>query len=242
MADDNAFRAVDDKRAVFGHQRNFPEVNFLFLDVADALVAGIGVFVVEGEADGNFEGRRESHAALLAFGHVVLQLERHGVAALVTERHHVFVEGSALGAKDFAHLEGIGNHRVAAVLAGAAQVVQTLQASALALPIADGVIHKVQLRDAAKIRDGEDGIKDGLQPHILPLRGQKIHLQEALVGAPLDLDEIRNFNDRRNFGEINALTHSAVPAVRHSFCSLREISNVDRTMVTQDPLLDWMHT
>ena len=235
LADDNAFGPVDDKRPVFRHQGNFTEVNFLFFDVADALVAGIAVLVVEGEADRNFKGRRESHAALLAFGHVVLQLERHRVTALVTERHHVLVEGAALGAEDLAHLEGIGNDRVPAVLAGAAQVVEPLQASAFALPIADGVIHKVQLRDAAEIRDGEDGIKDGLQPHILPFRGQKVHLEEALVGAPLDLDEIRNLNDRRNFGEINTLTHSAVPAVRHSFCSLLEISKVVRTMVTQIP-------
>ena len=167
--------------------------------------------------------------------HVVLQLQRHRVTALVAERHHVLIEGSALGAKDFAHLERIGDDRVSAVFAGAAQVVEPFKASALALPVADGVIDEVELRNAAEIRDGEDGIKYGLQTHILPLRRQKIHLQEALIGAPLDLDQIGNLDDRGNFREINALTHSAVPAVRHSFCSLREVSKVVRTMMTRIP-------
>jgi hypothetical protein len=111
-----------------------------------------------------------------------------------------------------------------AVFAGAAQVVKASKVSALAFPIPDGIIHKVQLRHSPEIIDGEDGIEHGLEAAVFALRGQKVHLKEALVRPPLDFDEIRNFDDCRYFGEINALTHSAVPAVRHSGYSLREDS------------------
>ena len=38
LADNHALGAVDDERAVLGHQRNFAEVDFLLLDVANGLV------------------------------------------------------------------------------------------------------------------------------------------------------------------------------------------------------------
>ena len=39
LRNDDALGAVDDERAVVGHQRNFAEEDFLFLDVANALLA-----------------------------------------------------------------------------------------------------------------------------------------------------------------------------------------------------------
>ena len=41
LADDDALGAVDDERAVVGHQRNVAEENFLFLDVANVFRAGV---------------------------------------------------------------------------------------------------------------------------------------------------------------------------------------------------------
>src|SRR5207249_2411580 len=52
LGNDDAFRAVDDERAILGHQRNIPIENFLLLDVADGFRAGIGILVVNGQANG----------------------------------------------------------------------------------------------------------------------------------------------------------------------------------------------
>src|SRR6202034_2473599 len=45
LADDYALGAVDDERPVLRHQRNVAEENFLLLDVADRLRAGVGILV-----------------------------------------------------------------------------------------------------------------------------------------------------------------------------------------------------
>src|SRR5207302_399405 len=100
------------------------EEHFLFLDVPDALLAGLGVFVENCKPDGNFKRRSIGHAALFAFGHVVLQLQTHWVAAAIAERHDVLIEGSALPAKHVAGMERIGTDRrsAARVPANRAQV------------------------------------------------------------------------------------------------------------------------
>ena len=155
LADDDALGAVDDERAVVGHQRNVAEEDFLFLDVADILRAGVGILVVNGEADGDLERRGIGHAAFLAFVHVVLELHADRVAALLAKRRRVFVERAALGAEHVAGLVRIGDDRGAATPAGGAQVVQPLQVAALAFPVADGIVHKIQLRQAAEILNRE---------------------------------------------------------------------------------------
>ena len=96
LADDDALGTVDDEGAVLGHQRNIAEENFLFLDVANGLRAGVGILVVNRQTDGDLERRGIRHAALLALVHVVLQLQRDRIAALVAERRRVLVERAAL--------------------------------------------------------------------------------------------------------------------------------------------------
>src|SRR6202035_284920 len=96
LADDNALGAIDDEGAVLGHQRNVVVENFLLLDVANGLRAGVGILVVNGETNGDFQRRRIGHSAFLTFVHVVLQLHGHGIAALVAEGRRVLVEGAAL--------------------------------------------------------------------------------------------------------------------------------------------------
>src|SRR5436853_285186 len=103
-------------------------------------------------------------------------------------------------------------------------MVKPAQVAALAFPVPDGIVDKIQLRHAPKIVDGENRIKHRLQPAVLAFRGEEIHLQKALVGPPLDFDEVGNLDDSRYFREVDALTHSAVPAVRHSWYSLLEDS------------------
>ncbi len=85
LADDHALGAVDDERAVLGHQRNVAEEDFLFLDVANRAVAGLGILLEDGEPHGDLERSGVGHAALFALAHVILQLQADRIAALVAE-------------------------------------------------------------------------------------------------------------------------------------------------------------
>ena len=199
LADDDALGAVDDEGAVLGHQRDVAEEDLLLLDIADGLVAGLGVFVEDGQPHGDLQRRAVGHAALFALGHVILQLQADGIAALVAEIGGIGVIGAALGAKHFARMERIGNHGCAAIAAGCAQMVQSLEVAALALPVADGVVDKLQLGDVAKIRDRKHGLKNSLQSCVITLARQPIHLQEAVVGALLHLDQVWNLDSCWNF-------------------------------------------
>ena len=173
LADDDALGAVDDERAVVGHQRNIAEENFLFLDVANVFRAGVRILVVNGQADGDLERRGIRHAALLALVHVVLELHADRVAALFAERRRVLVERAALRAEHVAGLVRIGDHRSAAIAASGAQVVQTLQVAALALPVPDGVVHEIQLRQAAEILNRKHRSEHRLQAAVLALGRQQ---------------------------------------------------------------------
>src|SRR6202021_2371562 len=179
LADDYAFGAVDDERAVLRHHRDIAEKCFLFLDIANGLRAGIGILVVNREADRDLERRGVRHAALLALIHVVLKLQRYRIAALVAERGRVLVERAALRAQHVTGLIRVCNHGCAAIPAGGAQVVQAAQMAALALPVADRVVDEIELRKSAKILNRKYRREHGLQTGILALARQQIHRQEA---------------------------------------------------------------
>ena len=74
LADDDALGAVDDERAVVGHQRDLAEVDLLLLDVADRLRPGLLVGVPDDQAHDDLDRRGERHAALAALVDVVLGL------------------------------------------------------------------------------------------------------------------------------------------------------------------------
>src|ERR1035441_10283809 len=156
LGDDDAFGPVDDEGAVLAHQRDVAKEDFLLLHVAQALDAGLRILVVDLEADGDLERSGVGHAALFALRLVVLQLQADGVAALGAEVRRVLVVGAAEAAQHIARMEGIGDDHVAAVGAGGAQVVETLQVAALALPIADGEVDELKLGDIAEVGDGKD--------------------------------------------------------------------------------------
>ena len=199
LANNDTFRPVDDEGAVLRHQGDVAEEHFLFLNVANRLGARFRVFVVDGEANGHFERRRVGHAALFALRLVILQLQTDRVTALVTEVRGVLVVGAALLAKHFAGMEGIGDDHGAAIDASGTQVMQSLEVTALALPVADGEVDKVQLGDIAEVGDGENRDKYGLEPVVFPLRRQFVHLQKALVGAALHFDQVRDLDGGWNF-------------------------------------------
>src|SRR5579883_1488317 len=145
LAHDHALGPVDDERAVLRHQRHVAEEHLLLLDVADRAVPGLRVLLVDRQAHGDLERGGIGHAALFALVHVIFQLQADRVAALVAEIGGVGVVGATLVAQHVAGMKRIGNDRGAAVLAGSAQVMQPLEVPAFALPVADGVIHKLQL-------------------------------------------------------------------------------------------------
>ena len=119
--------------------------------------AGLGIFVVNRQPDGDLERRGIGHAALFALRHVVFQLQADRVAAAVAERDDVLVERSAVMAKHIADVERIGLDGGAAtgIAAGGTQVVQPFQVAALAFPVADGVIDEFELAQTRGNRRSE---------------------------------------------------------------------------------------
>src|ERR1700686_5013396 len=205
LADDDTLRAIDDERAVLRHQRNVAEKYFLLFDVADGTIAGF-ILIPDGKPHRNFERRGISHAALFALRHVILQLQSNRVAALVTEVRSVGVVRAALVAQNISRMERVRDHRRSAILTSGAQVMQPFQVAALALPVANVEIHKLKLRNIAEIRNRKYGLKHCLQAAVFALAGQFIHLQEAVVGTLLNLDQVRDLNGGRNFGKIESFT------------------------------------
>ena len=74
LADDDALGAVHDERPVLGHERDFSEENFGFLDVTNALGAADFVLVPHDQANGDDHGRSVGHAARATLVGVVLGL------------------------------------------------------------------------------------------------------------------------------------------------------------------------
>ncbi len=205
LRDDDALGAVDDERAVVGHQRDVAEVDLLLLDVADGLDPGLGILVPHDEPDGDLQRHGVGHAALLALVDVVLQLQRDRVAADVADVAARLVRRAAFRAEHVLVAVRIGDQRVAAGLAGLAQVMQALELAALALPVTDRVLDELERRVLAEIADRKNRLEHRLQPLVLAFRGQAVHLQEALVALPLDLDEIRDLDRGPDFREVLAL-------------------------------------
>src|SRR5207253_6619626 len=108
---------------------------------------------IDGEPDRDLERSGVSHAPFLALLHVVLELQPDGVAALVAERDHILVEGSAMVAENVACVERVRADRGSATAAGGAQVVQAFKVAALAFPVADRIIDELQVAYTAKIAD-----------------------------------------------------------------------------------------
>src|SRR5437870_7566518 len=86
--------------------------------------------------------------------------------------------------------------------------------AALAFPISDSVIDKLELRNIAEIGNGKHRLENRLQTGVVTLAGQAVHLQEAVIGTLLYLDQIRNLNRGGNFGKIKAFTKGII--LRHS--------------------------
>ena len=71
--------------------------------------------------------------------------------------------------------------------------------SALTLPVTDLEIDEFQLGNVAEVGDGKYRLKYRLQAAVFALAWQLVHLQEAVVGALLDLNEVRDLDGGWNF-------------------------------------------
>ena len=103
----------------------------------------------------------------------------------------------------------------AAALAGGAELVESLQVAALALPVADGVADELERGDAAEIRDREDGVEDRLKAGIFALLRKHVHLEEALVGILLDFDQIRDLDRGPDLRKIDSFSRGNRFGVGH---------------------------
>ena len=202
LRNDHAFGPVHDEGAVGAHQRNVAEEHLLLLHVAQTLQPRFSVLVVDLQADGDLERSGVGHPALLALSLVVLQLQTHRVTALGAEVRRVLVVRAAELAQHIAGMERVGDHHVSAGDAGRPQMIQPLQVAAVALPVADRVIHKLQFGDVAEICNRKHGGKHRLQAVVLALLRQLVHLQEPLIRAALDLDQVWNLDAGGDLGKI----------------------------------------
>ena len=73
LAHDNAFGAVDDKGSLFGHERNFAHVDFVFTDFLDRAGLG-GVAVKNFKLNTSAQRGRIGQTAQLALGHIEFRL------------------------------------------------------------------------------------------------------------------------------------------------------------------------
>src|SRR5215468_644801 len=150
LRNNHALCSVDDERAIVGHQRNLTEKDFLFLDVANRLDVRVRIFVVNGEANLDLERHAVTHAAFLTLLLIVLMLQADGLAAVRAQFGTHRIERAANVAQSLARTQRIDLDLRAAALTGCAQVLQTFEVAALALPVADLVLDKIQRRRLAK--------------------------------------------------------------------------------------------
>jgi len=120
-------------------------------------------------------------------------------------------------AEHVAGVEGIRANGGAAAPAGRAKMVQPLQVAALAFPVADGIVDELEVADATEIRDRKHRVEDRLQADVLALVGQQIHLQEALIGRLLNLDQVRDGDRGLDLGKINSFGGGAALLNIHSY-------------------------
>ncbi len=73
LRNDNPLGSIDDERAVRRHQGHVSHIDILLFDVLDRLCGGVGIDIEYDQAQGYFERRGVSHAALAAFVDVIFR-------------------------------------------------------------------------------------------------------------------------------------------------------------------------
>jgi hypothetical protein len=126
LADDDAFRTVDDEGAGIRHQRDVAEVDLFLLGVTHHALPGLRVLVIDEEAEGDLQRHRIGHAAFLTLGDRVGELQIHGIAARFAAGHAIAVHDPTAPANHRLLMRVIRHDLRAAVGTGHAQVFETL--------------------------------------------------------------------------------------------------------------------
>ena len=223
LGDDDPLGAVDDEGAAVGHGRQVAEVDLGLLGLLVATVALL-VLVELVQAHADLQGRGHGGAALHALLHGHLLVQAHRLVADVADLRLVLVAGAALGAVHRRVLGVVGDDVVATALAGGPEVFESLDLPALAGPVTDRVVHELhfQARVAAvrvlAVVHGEHGFEHGLEAPGIPLRVEQVHLEELVVAALLDVDQVGNGHQGADLGELDPL---AVDVLLNTHGSLR---------------------
>ncbi len=205
LAHDHALGSVDDERAVVGEHRDLPEVDLLLLDVADALGLGLGILVVDHELDRDLQRHGVRLAPLLALLDVVLELQRHGIAAVVALTDGDRRQVAAVPAVGLATLGAGGDRADDRRIGTRCADARSPAAPALALPVPDRVLDELERAGLAEVLDREDRLEHALQTGLrLAVGGRGVHLQEPLVRALLHLDQVRDRNRARDAREVGS--------------------------------------
>src|SRR6476619_8634260 len=95
LRNDDAFRAVDDERAVVGHERQFAQVDLLLTHVLDGLLRARGFLVQYDETNLDAQRRGIGEATELALFHVengiteaIADVLQDRVARITLDREH----------------------------------------------------------------------------------------------------------------------------------------------------------
>ena len=131
LAHHHPLGAIDDERAVFGHQGQGAKIDLLLLDIPDSLGLGVGPHVMDYQAHPYLHGHFKGHAPLLALVDIVLGIAQavldelqgadatkipNGKDALEDSleamvrarlRYHIFLQEAVVGL--FLHLDEIGD-------------------------------------------------------------------------------------------------------------------------------------
>ena len=111
--------------------------------------------------------------------------------------------------------EGIRCDGGAATLAGAAQLMQPLQVSALAFPVSDGIADELESGNTAEIGDREDRVEHRLKAGVFALLRKHVHLEEPFVGILLYLDEIGDLDRSPDLRKIRSFPRGVRFGFRH---------------------------
>ncbi len=224
LADDHPLRPIDDEGAGVGHQRDLAEVDLLFLRIAHHPRSRLRVLVVDEETERDLERYGIGHAALPALRDRVLVLQFHRSAAGVALGDPVGVHRAAARAADAVLERVVGHDLLAAVRAGHAQILESLQLAAAAMPVADGVADEVERAGLPEVPEREDAGEHGLQAVIGPLLGQLVHLQEPVVGTALNADQVRNRQGRLDGRKVHPTVAVSVSVTVLRFAVVRHAS------------------
>ena len=117
--------------------------------------------------DCDFQGNCEGHSPLLTLFHCVLDIQFDGAAAEFATRIFDLVSCAAVPARPALRVIGAVDNGFSAFNTVGSKIVQTLEITALALPVPDGILHELQRGGASEVIDGKHRVENGLQSHVL---------------------------------------------------------------------------